>query len=147
MRKIRVVLLALLALCSFSALAPSAFALLREADRMLAEGIEVPEVAKALEVSEPTYHRLACAIRWDEGRRREALEGAGAREHDVEADRRGQGAGERGVAGDREGKLLSPSRRRAAVLMLQDRLVLGASGVPDHGSAPLDTASRAPAGC
>jgi transposase len=30
---------------------------LREADRMLAEGSEVPEVAKALEVSEATYHR------------------------------------------------------------------------------------------
>jgi putative transposase len=30
---------------------------LREADRMLAEGIEIPEVAKALEVSEATYHR------------------------------------------------------------------------------------------
>ena len=30
---------------------------LREADRMLAEGIEVPEVAKVLEVSEATYHR------------------------------------------------------------------------------------------
>ena len=30
---------------------------LREADRMLAEGTEVPEVAKALEVSEATYHR------------------------------------------------------------------------------------------
>src|ERR1039457_5113923 len=30
---------------------------LREADRMLAEGIEAPEVAKALEVSEATYHR------------------------------------------------------------------------------------------
>jgi putative transposase len=30
---------------------------LREADRMLAEGIEVPEVCKALEVSEATYHR------------------------------------------------------------------------------------------
>lgn len=30
---------------------------LREADRLLAEGTEVPEVAKALEVSEPTYHR------------------------------------------------------------------------------------------
>src|ERR1019366_7437998 len=29
----------------------------READRMLAEGIEVPEVAKALEVSEAIYHR------------------------------------------------------------------------------------------
>ena len=30
---------------------------LREADRMLAEGIEVPEVCKTLEVSEATYHR------------------------------------------------------------------------------------------
>jgi transposase len=30
---------------------------LREADRLLAEGIEIPEVAKALEVSEATYHR------------------------------------------------------------------------------------------
>jgi putative transposase len=30
---------------------------LREADRLLSEGVEVPEVAKALEVSEQTYHR------------------------------------------------------------------------------------------
>ena len=30
---------------------------LREADRMMGEGSEVPEVAKALEVSEATYHR------------------------------------------------------------------------------------------
>ena len=30
---------------------------LREADRLLAEGREVPEVAKTLEVSEATYHR------------------------------------------------------------------------------------------
>ncbi len=30
---------------------------LREADRMLAEGAEVSEVAKALEVSEQSYHR------------------------------------------------------------------------------------------
>ena len=30
---------------------------LREADRKLGEGSEVPEVAKALEVSEATYHR------------------------------------------------------------------------------------------
>jgi transposase-like protein len=30
---------------------------LREADRLLAEGIEVPEVCKTLEVSEQTYHR------------------------------------------------------------------------------------------
>jgi putative transposase len=30
---------------------------LREADRMLAEGMGIPEVAKALEVSEQTFHR------------------------------------------------------------------------------------------
>ena len=30
---------------------------LREADRLLGEGRSVPEVAKALEVSEATYHR------------------------------------------------------------------------------------------
>ena len=30
---------------------------LREADRLLAEGTAVPEVCKALEVSERTYHR------------------------------------------------------------------------------------------
>jgi len=30
---------------------------LREADRMLGEGKAIPEVAKALEVSEATYHR------------------------------------------------------------------------------------------
>jgi transposase len=30
---------------------------LREADRLLSEGMEVPEVAKTLEVSEQTYHR------------------------------------------------------------------------------------------
>lgn len=30
---------------------------LREADRMLSEGVEVPEACKALEVSEATYHR------------------------------------------------------------------------------------------
>ena len=30
---------------------------LREAERMLGEGASVPEVCKALEVSEPTFHR------------------------------------------------------------------------------------------
>src|ERR1700733_4488524 len=30
---------------------------LREADRLIAEGMKVPEVAKELEVSEQTYHR------------------------------------------------------------------------------------------
>jgi len=36
---------------------------LREADKMLAEGVETPEVCKALEVSESTYHRWRAAAR------------------------------------------------------------------------------------
>jgi len=47
---------------------------LREADRLLAEGLEVPEVAKQLEISEATYHR-----------RRPAPEGAGERERQTQA--------------------------------------------------------------
>ena len=32
--------------------------MLREADRLLGEGHQVPEVAKHLEISEATYHRV-----------------------------------------------------------------------------------------
>src|SRR5665647_1889003 len=67
---------------------------------------------------------LACPVWWDEGRRCEAAEGARARELAAEAAGRGQGAGEPGAAGDLEGKLVSPSRRRSAVFMLEDRLGL-----------------------
>ena len=72
---------------------------LREADRMLNEGADLASV----------------------GRRREAPEGARTREPAPEADRRRQGARDRRVAGDRGGKLLSPSQRRQAVHMLCDR--------------------------
>jgi Transposase len=37
---------------------------LREADRLLAEGKEVPEVDKHLEVSEATYHRWRAQYGW-----------------------------------------------------------------------------------
>jgi len=50
---------------------------LREADRMLAEGAEVPEVAKALEVSEQTYHRWRATyggMKADEVKRLKELE-------------------------------------------------------------------------
>ena len=45
---------------------------LREADRMLTESRTVPEVAKALEVSENTFHRWR-AVRRHEGRRCEKV--------------------------------------------------------------------------
>jgi putative transposase len=50
---------------------------LREADRMLAEGTELPEVAKALEVSEATYHRWRAqygGMRADDVKRLKELE-------------------------------------------------------------------------
>jgi DNA-binding transcriptional MerR regulator len=50
---------------------------LREADRLLAEGTEIPEVCKALEVSEQTYHRWRATyggMKADEVRRLKELE-------------------------------------------------------------------------
>jgi putative transposase len=50
---------------------------LREADKMLSDGIEVPEVAKALEVSEATYHRWRAqfgGMRVDDVKRLKELE-------------------------------------------------------------------------
>ncbi len=50
---------------------------LREADRMLAEGAEIPEVAKALEVSEQSYHRWRArfgGMKADDVRRLKELE-------------------------------------------------------------------------
>ncbi len=50
---------------------------LREADRMLGEGSEVPVVAKALEVSEATYHRWRAqygGMKADEVKRLKELE-------------------------------------------------------------------------
>jgi putative transposase len=44
---------------------------LREADQLLGEGHQAPEVAKQLEISEATYHRWRA-----QGRRRQAPQGA-----------------------------------------------------------------------
>jgi putative transposase len=76
---------------------------LREADGMLAEGMEVPEVAEALEVSEPMYHRWRAqygGMKVDGAKRLKELERENTTLKQIVADK---GAGERGVAGDREG--------------------------------------------
>ena len=49
---------------------------LREADRLLGEGLQVPEVAKQLEVSEQTLHRWRAQYGGLKATRREAPEGA-----------------------------------------------------------------------
>ncbi len=88
---------------------------------MLGEGKTIPEVAKELEVSENTFHRWRQqygGMKADDVKRLKELE----RENSAaEADRRRQGARDRRAQGGREGKLVSPTRRRQAVLMLMDR--------------------------
>ena len=62
---------------------------LREADRLLAEGVEVPEVAKALEVSEATYHRWRAqygGMKADDVKRLKELEAENARLKRIVAD-------------------------------------------------------------
>jgi putative transposase len=63
---------------------------LREADRMLAEGKELPEVAKALQISEATYHRWRTqfgGIKADDARRLKDLERENSRLKRMVADR------------------------------------------------------------
>jgi putative transposase len=62
---------------------------LREADRLLAEGTEVPEVAKALEISEATYHRWRAqygGMKADDVKRLKELEQENARLKRIVAD-------------------------------------------------------------
>jgi putative transposase len=63
---------------------------LREADRLLAEGQEVPEVAKQLEVSEATYHRWRAqygGLKADDVKRLKELETENARLKRIVADK------------------------------------------------------------
>lgn len=63
---------------------------LREADRLLAEGKDVAEVARHLEVSEPTYHRWRNqfgGMKADDVRRLKELEVENARLKRIVADK------------------------------------------------------------
>jgi putative transposase len=62
---------------------------LREADRMLGEGRSIGEVCKALEVSEPTYHRWRNqygGMKADDAKRLRELERENARLKRIVAD-------------------------------------------------------------
>ena len=63
---------------------------LREADRLVADGQEIPEVAKALEVSEATYHRWRArygGLKADDVKRLKDLEAENARLKRIVADK------------------------------------------------------------
>ena len=62
---------------------------LREAERLLAEGKQVPEVAKALEVSEQTFHRWRAqygGMKADDAKRLKELERENSRLKRIVAD-------------------------------------------------------------
>src|SRR5437588_3977317 len=62
---------------------------LREADRLLGEGVELPEVCKQLEVSEATYHRWRAqfgGMKADDVKRLKELEAENQRLKRVVAD-------------------------------------------------------------
>jgi putative transposase len=63
---------------------------LREADRLLGEGHEVPEVAKQLEISEATLHRWRAqygGMKADDAKRLKELESENARLKRIVADK------------------------------------------------------------
>ncbi len=84
---------------------------LREADRMLAEGKDLAEVARHLEVSEQTYHRWRNqfgGMKADDAKRLRELE----RENPAQAHRGRQGARDRCAPRDQPGRSYRSSRRR-----------------------------------
>src|SRR5215203_3518448 len=84
---------------------------LRQAEARLAAGATVPQAARELGISEATFHR-----------RSQAPQGAGERECSPQEASCREGTGHRHLKGGEPGKLLSPTRRKAAVEHLRRRL-------------------------
>ena len=103
---------------------------LREADRLLAEGAELQDVCRHLEISIQTYQRWRSqykAMRPEDVVRLKQLEKENAR---LKRMRGRAGARSRHAAGGGSGKLLSPERRRRAVVAPADVV----SGVSERQS-------------
>src|SRR5215211_2447413 len=88
---------------------------LTQADRMLNGGKDVADVCRELQVSEQTYYRWRNQFGGMKPDDAQAAQGSGAGERHAQAAAGRCRAGEGRTQGDREGKLLSPERRRAAV--------------------------------
>jgi putative transposase len=89
--------------------------LVATADRMLNDGNDVADVCRELQVSEQTYYRWRNQFggrKPDDAKRLKGLERENATLKRLLADAELEKVA---LKGDREGKLLSPERRRAAV--------------------------------
>src|SRR5690349_21786388 len=83
---------------------------LTQADRLLAEGKEVSDVCRELQVAEQTYYRWRNQFGGLKADDAKTVEGAGTGERHLEAIVGRGGTGEGCAQGDRGGKLLSPER-------------------------------------
>ena len=116
---------------------------LREADRLLGEGFELPDVLKELEVSEATYHRWRAqygGMKADDVKRLKELEAENAKLKRIVADQLldieglkelSRGNFEPGASTSGGARVAGPARD------------VGASGVPAGRSASLHPAPRA----
>jgi putative transposase len=109
---------------------------LREADRLLAEGHDVPEVAKQLEISEATYHRWRAqygGLKADDVKRLKELETENARLKRIVADTELQLEALKELGGETGEPRPPAPRRRAPPAGVRG---VAAVGVPAGRAAP-----------
>jgi len=114
---------------------------LREGNRMLAEGKTLPEVAKALEVSENTFHRWRAqygGMKADDVKRLKELERENTTLKGSSRTRRWRSRGSRRSRRE-TGEPVAPARSGPDAAGSPGRL--GAAGVPDRFSASFDAAA------
>ena len=97
---------------------------LRDAEAMLNAGKDLAVALQALESEPVDVRALACAVRRHEGPGGQAAEGAGGREPPAEAVGGRPGPGHPDAEAHQRGKLVSPSRKRAAVGELQSEFAV-----------------------
>ena len=93
---------------------------LKSAEQLIAQGKTVADVCRAIEVTQPTYHRWKQqygGMQAEEAKRLTQLEKENARLKKLLA----EAELEKDAQGVSRGKLLSPERRRRAVTVLQER--------------------------
>ncbi|WP_225732374.1 MULTISPECIES: IS3 family transposase [unclassified Nocardia] len=93
---------------------------LRRADELTAAGKTGEEIAAELGVSAATLYNWRRQYGGVDTDAAKGAQGAAGAERQVEAAADGRGAGEGRVAGDREGKILSPAAKRRATDMLRE---------------------------
>ena len=116
---------------------------LREADRLLGEGFELPDVLKELEVSEATYHRWRVqygGMKADDVKRLKELELENTRLKRIVADQSLEVQALKEIAkGTGEPVAPAPAGPDAP----GSSRPVGATGVPDRRAAAIDAASYA----